>query len=82
VWVSRDEKIILKMKQSPRNVCFSELDGFLRRAGFERRQPRKGSSHYFYFRADGVRFTLVKPHGNRKAVDPAAIAIVLEALDL
>lgn len=46
----REDKIIRKMKESPRNLRFSELDGFLSRRGFECRQPRKGSSHYFYFR--------------------------------
>lgn len=78
--MSKDAKIIGKMKQSPRNVRFSELDGLLKRRGFAVRQPRKGGSHYFYSREDGVRFTIVKPHGGKKAVDKGAIAEVLEGL--
>jgi predicted RNA binding protein YcfA (HicA-like mRNA interferase family) len=80
--MSRDDKLLRKMRQSPRNIRFSELDGFLRRQGFKRRQPRKGGSHYFYSREDGVRFTIVMPHGDQKTVDPAAIDEVLEQLDL
>ena len=33
---------------NPKAVRFEELDKLLRRAGFEVRQPRSGSSHYFY----------------------------------
>lgn len=80
--MSRDDKIIRKMKQSPRNIRFKEIDGFLRRQGFERRQPRKGSSHYFYFREDGIRFTITMPHGGKKTVDPAAVNTVLTELGL
>lgn len=80
--MSRDGKIIRKMRQSPRNIRFSELDGLLERQGFERRQPRRGGFHYFYFREDGVRFTVVMPHGGKKTVDPAAIDEVLEKLEL
>jgi predicted RNA binding protein YcfA (HicA-like mRNA interferase family) len=80
--MSRDEKFIRKMKESPRNVRFEELDAFLKRQGMKVRPPRKGGSHYFYSREDGVRFTIVKPHGGKKTVDPAAVSVVLEELGL
>jgi predicted RNA binding protein YcfA (HicA-like mRNA interferase family) len=75
----RDDKIVQKLKQSSRNVRFSELDGFLRRQGFEARQ--RGASHVVYKRP-GIRLTVVKPHGGEKTVDPAAIGEILEALGL
>lgn len=64
---------------------WSELDGFLKRRGFEVKQPSKGSSHYVYKRGEGdekIRLTVVKPHGNKKTVDPAAVEEVLDKLDL
>jgi len=33
--MARDDKIIQKMKQSPKNIRFEEVDTFLRRRGFE-----------------------------------------------
>ena len=42
------EKLLQKIKNNPRQVRFEELDKILTRAGFERRQSRGGSSHYYY----------------------------------
>jgi predicted RNA binding protein YcfA (HicA-like mRNA interferase family) len=77
--LNRDEKIIRKMKQSPRNVRFEELDGFLKRQGFDSRQ--RGTSHVVYKRP-GTRLTVARPHGGKKTIDPAAIDEVLERLEL
>ena len=79
--MARDEKLIARMKQSPRNIRFSEVDRFLKRQGFEARQ--RGSSHVIYKREDGTRLGVVKPHGGGDdAVDPAAIAKILDTLEL
>ncbi len=75
--MSRDEKLLQKMRQSPRNVHFAELDGFLKREGFESRQ--RGTSHVVYKRP-GMRLTVARPHGGKKTVDKRAIAEVLEKL--
>lgn len=83
--MSGDEKIVQKMRRSKRNIKFSELDGILRRRGFEIKQPRKGSSHYTYKKGEGtekLRLTIVKPHGGKKTVHPAAVEEVLEKLGL
>ena len=77
--MSRDEKLLQKMRQSPRNVRFEELDGFLKREGFESRQ--RGTSHVVYKRP-GTRLTVVRPHGSKKTVDPAAVVEVLARLNL
>jgi hypothetical protein len=42
------EKLLQKIKNNPRQVRFDELDKILTRAGFDRRQPGSGSSHYYY----------------------------------
>lgn len=42
------EKLLQKIKNNPKQVRFEELDKILIRAGFERRQPGSGSSHYVY----------------------------------
>jgi len=42
------EKLLQKIKNNPKQVRFDELDKILTRTGFERRQPRSGSSHYYY----------------------------------
>ena len=80
--MSRDDKIIRKMKQSPRNVRFEELDRFLKGRGFEVTQPRRGGSHYTYRRADGLKITVARPHGGKKTVNVNTVEQVLEELEL
>ena len=46
--MSKLEKLLKKIKNNPRAVRFEELDKILMRAGFSRRQSRKGSNHYIY----------------------------------
>lgn len=75
----RDDKIIRKMKQSPRNVRFEELDGFLRRQGFAGTQR---GSHVQYRREDGTRFSVVRPHGGEKTVNQNAVREIVETLGL
>jgi predicted RNA binding protein YcfA (HicA-like mRNA interferase family) len=78
--VSRDDKIIRRMRQSPRNIRFEELDGFLRRQGFEGTQR---GAHVQYRREDGMRFSVVKPHGSgEKTVNQNAVREILERLEL
>ncbi len=46
--MSKLEKLLQKIKNNPKQVRFDELDKILTRSGFTRRQPRSGSSHYYY----------------------------------
>lgn len=71
--------LVQKMKQSPNNIRFGELDNFLKRQGFEARQR---GSHVQYRREDGMRFSIVRPHGGKKTVNKNAIREVLEKLEL
>ena len=79
--MARDDKIIRKMKQNRRNVRFEELDGLLRRQGFEASQGK--GSHVQYRRdTDGMRFSVTRPHGKSKMVDQNTVVEVLERLGL
>lgn len=78
--MARDEKLIRRMKQNPRGVRFEEMDGFLRRRGFEATQ--RGTSHVQYRREDGVRFSIVRPHGGKNTVNQNAVKEILERLEL
>ncbi len=46
--MTKREKRIEKIRRNPKNVRFEDLDQVLQDYGFERRQPRSGSSHYVY----------------------------------
>jgi hypothetical protein len=41
-------KRLQKSARNPKTVRFETLDGILADAGFERRQPSSGSSHFIY----------------------------------
>lgn len=46
--MTKRAKRLEKIRQNPKNVRFEDLDRVLQDYGFERRQPRSGSSHYVY----------------------------------
>ena len=46
--MSKREKLFEKIRNNPRAVRFEEIDLLLTQCGFSKRQPRGGSSHYFY----------------------------------
>lgn len=50
--MSQLEKLLERIRNNPKTVRFEELDKILVRAGFERRQPRGGSSHYNYVKGE------------------------------
>jgi hypothetical protein len=47
----RIQKLRAKIEQNPKHVRFEDLDRLLRSYGFVVRQPRRGSSHCVYKRA-------------------------------
>ncbi|NPV42704.1 MAG: toxin HicA [Firmicutes bacterium] len=52
--MSKKEKLLERIKSNPRTVKFEEMDNILVNIGFERRQPRGGSSHYTYSLEDKI----------------------------
>lgn len=77
--MSRDDKIIRKMKQSSRSIRFEELEAFLSRRGFEGTQR---GSHVQFRREGGTRFSIVKSHGGKNTVNWNAIKDIVDRLDL
>jgi predicted RNA binding protein YcfA (HicA-like mRNA interferase family) len=49
--MSKTDKLLQKIRNNPQSVSFEDLDKVLRSFGFEPRQPKGGSSHYFYQRS-------------------------------
>ena len=45
-------KLWMRAKNNPKTVSFEEADKLLVKAGFVRRQPNSGSSHYIYKKDD------------------------------
>jgi hypothetical protein len=69
-------KLLERIKSNPKTVRFEELDKLLTRAGFRRRQPRSGSSHYIYVK-DGKILTVPydQPHIKQIYIEKAIEAI-------
>lgn len=80
--MSRRDKLLEKIRNNPKGVRFEELDKLLGWYGFERRQRRRGSSHYVYFRRTCPPLTVArhKPHIHSKTVKEA-LAILDEILE-
>jgi hypothetical protein len=71
--VSKKEKLLEKIKNSPKNVRFEALRNILIGLGFIERQSRKGTSHYVYTK-DDIILTIPKK-------TPVNQVYVKEALD-
>lgn len=77
--MSRREKLVEKMRRSPKNVRFGDVEALLRYEGFVLFNQR--GSHRTYHRADGRLLTIVRPHGRRKTCHPEDVRKILEALE-
>lgn len=73
--LSKLEKLLKKVKNNPKTVRFEELDKLLIRAGFKKRQSKKGSSHFYYTKDDKA---LSVPYNKPYILE----TYVLEAIDL
>ncbi len=76
--MARREKLIEKMRNSPGNIRFHEVDALLKFEGFVLFNQR--GSHCTYHRGDGRVLTIVKPHGGRKTCHPSDVRRLLRAL--
>ena len=78
--MTQREKRLAKIRNNPKNVHFDDLDRLLHDYGFERRQPKGGSSHYFYFLGD-KRLTIPFKRPFVKAIYVKQVLSVLEGID-
>ena len=46
--MTKKAKLLERVKNSPKDAKFSEVQKLLKEAGFMERQPKGGSSHYIY----------------------------------
>lgn len=69
--MTRREKLIDRMRNSPGSIHFSQIDALLKYDGFVLFNQR--GSHCTYHRADGCVLTIVKPHGGRKTCHPSDV---------
>lgn len=76
--MSRREKLIAKMHNTPGNIRFSEVDALLRHEDFVLFNQR--GSHRSYHHSDGRLITVVVPHGRRKTCHPNDVQKLLEVL--
>jgi len=62
--MSKQGKLLTRMRNNPVTVSFDELDTVLRSYGFEARQPKGGSSHTIYSRKGHASITVPfkRPH--------------------
>jgi hypothetical protein len=79
--MGKREKLLTRLRNNPKGVRFEELDSLLEWYEFERRQSRRGSSHYVYRRGPHV-ITVVrrKPYVHSKAIKEV-LAILDELLE-
>ena len=78
--MSRREKLLEKMRNSPGSIRIGEVDALLRHEEFVLFNQR--GSHRTYHHADGRVLTIVVPHGRRKTCHPADIRKLLKVLAL
>lgn len=76
--MTRREKLIDKMRNSPGSIRFHEIDALLKFEGFVLFNQR--GSHCSDHQADGRVLTIVKPHGGRKTCHPSDVRRFLRAL--
>jgi predicted RNA binding protein YcfA (HicA-like mRNA interferase family) len=77
--MARRDKLLDKMRRSPHDIRFAEVETLLRQEGFVLFNQR--GSHCTYHRADGRLLTIVRPHGKRKTCSPHDIRKLLEAIE-
>ena len=76
--MSRRDKLIERMQNTPGNIRFAQVAALLRHEGFVLFNKR--GSHRSYHHADGRLLTIVVPHGKRKTCHPADVRKLLEVL--
>lgn len=78
--MTRREKLLQKMRNSPGSIRFSEVEVVLRAEGFVLFNQR--GSHRSYHHSDGRLLTIVRPHGGHKACHHQDIRKLLKVLGL
>jgi predicted RNA binding protein YcfA (HicA-like mRNA interferase family) len=75
--MTQKDKLLQRVRNNPKGVRFEELDALLTQFGFERRQPKGGSSHYVY--RHGATMITVARH--KPFIHSQAVKDVVEMID-
>jgi predicted RNA binding protein YcfA (HicA-like mRNA interferase family) len=78
--MSRRDKLIAKMRDTPGKIRFAQVNALLRYEGFILFNKR--GSHRTYHHADGRLITMVVAHGGRKTCHRDDIKKLIEVLNL
>ncbi len=78
--MSRREKPLEQMRNSPGSVRFSQVEALLKREGFA--LTNAVGSHRMCRREGSPLVTVVRPHGKRETCRPAEIRGIPEVLEL
>lgn len=76
--MTKIDKLLKKLRESPKNIRFEELESVLLSLGFTLRNVR--GSHYYYKKGSEL-ILVVKPHGKRKFCAPQDVKDVLRYLE-
>lgn len=77
--MSKLEKLLQRIKNNSKTVRFEELDKIFLNAGYEKAQPRGGSSHYTYRKPYNAPITI--PY-HKPYVNEIYVQSVIHALNL
>lgn len=78
--MSSREKRRQRIEQNPKQVRFEDLDLLLRDYDFQVRRPRRGGSHYFYFRGCHV-LSIAKQRPQLKEYVVRRALAILQVID-
>jgi predicted RNA binding protein YcfA (HicA-like mRNA interferase family) len=76
--MSRREKLLGKMRRTPDQIRYGEVEALLLHEGFVLFNRR--GSHRTFHRADGLVLTVVVPHGRHTTCNPTDIRRILEVM--
>jgi predicted RNA binding protein YcfA (HicA-like mRNA interferase family) len=75
--MGREEKLLDKLRNNPKNVRFEELDNLLQSYGFECRKPKRGT-HYVYKHKRGASITVPYAKPMKSTYVKKVIALIEE----
>lgn len=75
--MSKIDKLLLKIKNNPKNIRFEDIETLLNGLGFK---TRSGGSHYTFKKGNNI-IMVVKPHGKKKFTAMADIKRILNYLE-
>ena len=80
--MTKKDKRLQHIFQSPKNVRFSDLDVILVKYGYERCQSGKGSSHYVYSHPNVDMLVVLVSHGKNDILPEYQVKKAIKSLKI